>query len=232
MDDPTRSRNLPTDPETVNDRANTPIGAFASGAESLDGLWQHIRAEYADTVELGRRTMAGVHRGGALLIEAKARTEHGDWLPRLTWAGIAPRTAQRFMRIASNYALDEVCEFASVDAAERALSAPRAAKPYRPTGPVLDMAAAVAEIGRLRESGMDSTSDDVCTLGIETVHVRQTGRLPSRGWWDDDPCSYCDCFAGTRQEQIDAWHDGRGPDPWKCPKGDSRWRCEAEGDAE
>ena len=37
--------------------------------------------------------------GGAMLIEAKALCERGEWLPFLKSAGVAERTAQRWMKL-------------------------------------------------------------------------------------------------------------------------------------
>ena len=221
MDDPTRFRNLPSQPEPVN----------GPKAPNLADLWQTIRETYSHAEHLGRQTVEAVHRVGALLIAAKRQTDHGEWQPRLRAAGVAPRTAARFMRIAERYTADQVREFRSVYAAERALAAPTSgAKPYRPTGPVMDSAAADRLIEQYRAAG---DPDDVAERGLIAQHVLQTGRAPSAAWFDDNPCSYCDCFpaGSTTHDQVDAWRAGRGPDPWKCPKGDRRWRCEAAGDA-
>ena len=96
------------------------------------------------------------------------------------------------------------------------------------TGPELDMPAADDLVREYAAQGMET--DAAVRLGLLTQHAKQTGRLPSPRWWDDDPCSYCDCFpaGSTTEERADAWHAGRGPDPWKCPKGDRRWRCEGQ----
>ena len=96
---------------------------------------------------------------------------------------------------------------------------------------MLDRAAVDAEVQRLLDEGMESGNGALAHLALLTVHVRQTGRLPSRRWWDDDPCSYCDC--PSREELTEAKLAGRyDGDPWHCPKGDRRWRCEAEGAAD
>lgn len=37
---------------------------------------------------------------------------------------------------------------------------------------------------------------------------------------EENPCLACNCFppGSTMKEQIRTWFEGRGPDPWKCPR--------------
>ena len=67
---------------------------------------------------------------GRLLAEAKAEAGHGQWLPFLARAGIAPRTAQRLMSLARSGIAPE-------DLAERGVKAAAAdlARPRRNTPP-------------------------------------------------------------------------------------------------
>lgn len=75
---------------------------------------------------------------------------------------------------------------------------------------------------------LDERCLEVCHVAHFTSvrqHARQTGRLPSTRWFDDNPCSYCDCTPVTHDDQD-------RPYAWtRSPMGDKRWRCEAEGDA-
>ena len=107
------------------------LALVAHRAGEPDDLEQCIRDSYAATVKLGRMAVTEAHRCGRLLIKAKDLTEHGGWLPLLERCGIPPRTAQRFMRLARKYQIRQLGAFASVEAAERALT-PGASKPEAP----------------------------------------------------------------------------------------------------
>ena len=160
---------------------------------------------------------------GTLLIEAKLWTEHGEWLPLLARVGIAARTAQRFMRLADKFKCAELGAFASVEAAERALlPAPAPPAEYRPTGPEVDIEAAVALVHPLIDAGVDW--DDAVRLGMTTMHAKLTGRLPSDRWMAYHHCDHCDC---ERPFQRDAdWCE-------LCPvrvAGGNPDRCELLGD--
>ena len=234
MDDPTRSPNLPADLETVNDKRNP---TRVSGND--------LRPELRQSAEAVR---AHIHSGflnaGRELVRIRPTMRRGEWGPYLAACGFDPgevgvRRAQRLMQATRAVDAGEVPPDLSLRATLEAVAKKRESKPapapkpteYRPTGPVLDRAAVDAEVQRLLDEGMESGNGALAHLALLTVHVRQTGRLPSRRWWDDDPCSYCDC--PSREELTEAKLAGRyDGDPWHCPKGDRRWRCEAEGAAD
>ena len=229
MHDPTRSRNLPSPPEPVNDPPNR---------TRLTDLRLPLRAS-AEAVRTQLR--AGFLHAGRELVRARELCKHGEWLPYLEACGVPERAARRMIQAARAIDAGIVPPDLSLRATLAAVTKPRpapppAAKPYRPTGPVLDMAAVDRLTEQYRAAG---DPGDVAHRAMIAQHVLQTGRAPSAAWFDDDPCDYCDCFpaGSTMAERADAWAAwklGKGPeapDPWKCPKGARRWRCEAEGDA-
>src|SRR5579862_1375905 len=52
-------------------------------------------------------TLSGIFNTGIVLADCKAELPHGDWLEAVLRAGMSPRTAQRFLSIATNGALVE-----------------------------------------------------------------------------------------------------------------------------
>lgn len=74
---------------------------------------------------LGRRLLTQAWSIGALLNERKSRTHHGDWLPYLERLGLPVRMAQRFMRIASQFTIEELGQHQTIESAERAIAAPK-----------------------------------------------------------------------------------------------------------
>ena len=52
-------------------------------------------------------TLSGIFNTGIVLADCKAELPHGDWLEAVRRAGMSPRTAQRFLSIATNGALVE-----------------------------------------------------------------------------------------------------------------------------
>jgi hypothetical protein len=66
-----------------------------------------VLAEEVRRLHANAETAAGIvaknaYECGHALIEAKALVRHGDWLPFLESAGIAERTAQRWMKVAAS----------------------------------------------------------------------------------------------------------------------------------
>ena len=143
MDNPSAFRSLTGNADLGNRSTNLPAPPTAVKRYS-DDLETCIREAYQAALSLGRRTVREAHRCGHLLIEAKGRTEHGDWLPLLLRVGIAARTATRMMRLARRYKSAEVGRFASVESAERALLP----APATATGTEAELQ---AEISRLQD---------------------------------------------------------------------------------
>ena len=50
--------------------------------------------------------------------------------------------------------------------------------------------------------------------------MRHACRILDADDGEENPCSVCTCFppGSTMKEQVRAWLEGRGPDPWKCPR--------------
>jgi hypothetical protein len=82
-----------------NDISVRPVG------DELMGLSARINAAHAEARTAAQSALTHAREAGELLIEAKARLPHGEWLP---WLGancpdIAERTAQTYMRIAREW---------------------------------------------------------------------------------------------------------------------------------
>ena len=78
--------------------------------QTLDGLAGQINAEHRAAQQAARKTITHVLKAGELLIEAKAKVQHGEWLSWLQQnCTFSERTAQTYMRVAREYPkLDEV----------------------------------------------------------------------------------------------------------------------------
>jgi Protein of unknown function (DUF3102) len=92
------------------DRLGQQIGAEANPQQpelqaqlSLEELAARIKAEYEATRTNIRHALASALRAGELLIAAKARLRHGEWLPWLRdHCDMSERSAQAFMRVGRN----------------------------------------------------------------------------------------------------------------------------------
>jgi hypothetical protein len=67
----------------------------------LPFLAEQVRKAHADVLASTRTTIERAVQVGKLLVEAKAAVPHGGWLPWLEETGLTPRTAQRYMKLAS-----------------------------------------------------------------------------------------------------------------------------------
>lgn len=67
---------------------------------SLCRLAIETRTEYKQCLRHGRKAIEHYLTAGRLLLEAKAKAAHGEWLPFLKDAGIPERTARRMMGLA------------------------------------------------------------------------------------------------------------------------------------
>jgi hypothetical protein len=77
--------------------------AIVAGSNSLPELAARIRAEHEATGAALKSSIDHSIAAGALLIEAKAKVPHGQWLPWLRDnCAISERTAQLYMRLAKN----------------------------------------------------------------------------------------------------------------------------------
>jgi DUF3102 family protein len=78
--------------------------ALEMAAHGLPQLAEKIRTVHLLAVEAMSAALTHARDAGTLLIEAKGRCKHGDWLPWLKDAvGIPPRTAQAYMRVAERW---------------------------------------------------------------------------------------------------------------------------------
>ena len=78
---------------------------------NLDTLARAIEKDHA-----GQRTrVEAALEGGAALLELKAQTQHGDFLPMVQKVGCSPRKSQRWMALAeTGYTVDEIKAFGGV----------------------------------------------------------------------------------------------------------------------
>jgi len=68
----------------------------------LTDLADRVRAANDAVLVSKRTTIEKALEAGHLLIEAKERCKHGEWLPFLDRAGVHQRTSQRFMTLAAS----------------------------------------------------------------------------------------------------------------------------------
>jgi hypothetical protein len=81
----------------------TGADAIVAGSNSLPELAVRIRAEHEATRDALKSSIDHSIAAGELLIEAKAKVPHGQWLPWLSDnCALSERTAQLYMRLAKN----------------------------------------------------------------------------------------------------------------------------------
>jgi hypothetical protein len=102
----------------------TPKGTTSAPERRLAKLAAQIRKGHELALTSCQTTLKHAIRVGRLLLEAKAATEHGQWLPWLdqNCPDIGERTAQNYMRLAANP--QQVADSASVREALASLAVP------------------------------------------------------------------------------------------------------------
>jgi Protein of unknown function (DUF3102) len=119
---------------------------------SLDDLAARIRTEHAATTAALKSTIAHAIACGELLIEAKAKVPHGQWLPWLAeHCDIPERTAQRYMYFANGRAVLEAKSATVADLSVRAAIKVLAAEEEDPEAPEIDPEAEEEEANRLAD---------------------------------------------------------------------------------
>lgn len=102
----------------------------ASAAPSLLDLADQIRIEITAAEQGHRSALEHAIRAGALLIQAKGRMGHGEWLPWLEENFPGDRSnAANYMRLADPANVERVLHLTSIREALAAIKQPRAAKP-------------------------------------------------------------------------------------------------------
>jgi hypothetical protein len=76
-------------------------------SNSLADLAHRIKAEHEAVGHAMKRGLGHAIAAGEMLIEAKSRLAHGQWLPWLDSCGVSERLAQRYIRLARNRAVIE-----------------------------------------------------------------------------------------------------------------------------
>ena len=74
----------------------------ADAENVLQDIVERIRKEHAAVEASMGRALEHAIEAGRLLIDARERVKHGDWLPWLRSLGFAPRTAQAYMQLAKS----------------------------------------------------------------------------------------------------------------------------------
>jgi DUF3102 family protein len=72
----------------------------AVDSDRLPTLAAEIRVAHEAVLTAAQSAVERAIEAGKLLIEAKRSLDHSEWLPWLKEAGISPRTAQKYMRLA------------------------------------------------------------------------------------------------------------------------------------
>lgn len=72
------------------------------GSNYLAELRDRLKDEHAAVAKALKTSLKHALTAGDILIEAKARLKHGEWLPWIASCGLSVRTAQRYMSLARN----------------------------------------------------------------------------------------------------------------------------------
>ena len=92
--------------------------------------WKRVEEHYGAAFRFGRQAVEEAWHCGDALIAAKAETPHSDWMPALSAAGIASRTARRMMQLRLAYV--EIGQLGQFDSVHAALQLPQAQQPLEP----------------------------------------------------------------------------------------------------
>jgi len=76
-------------------------------SNSLVDLRERLKVEHAAVAKTLRTSVSHAMAAGDILIGARARLNHGQWLPWLQSCGVPERTAQRYVRLARNRTIIE-----------------------------------------------------------------------------------------------------------------------------
>jgi hypothetical protein len=72
----------------------------AAESNRLPVLQAEIRAAHETVIAAAQSAVERAISAGKLLLEAKSQLGYGEWLPGVLQAGLTPRTAQNYMRLA------------------------------------------------------------------------------------------------------------------------------------
>ncbi|MBB5754342.1 hypothetical protein [Prosthecomicrobium pneumaticum] len=159
-----------------------------------DVILSNALADLAEQVKLAneqfllaRRTTAeSALRAGGLLIDAKDRCAHGEWLPFLKRAGINERTARNFMTLArSGIKPDTVADLGGIRAALEHLARERAEAAIREESAELKAEEAVlqAENEELREANA-ALEAEISALKAEIKRFSEMRPLFDKGGFE------------------------------------------------
>lgn len=101
-------------------------------APGLPALADQIRYEHEACEDDARSSLEHAIRAGELLIEAKERCDHGEWLPWLDEIEVPQKTANNYMRLAANQPALANLGVGSITKALAALAKPKPEPPPVP----------------------------------------------------------------------------------------------------
>jgi hypothetical protein len=132
-----------------------PADLATTGAHDLDQLAHEINRQQQLADDHFRTSIDHALRVGQLLLDAKARVPHGEWL---TWlaanTSVSDRTARGYMQLARQRQIGDRSPLGLRDTL-RAIAEPRA------PGPAPEPPAATTDLGaRLRDAGLDRQARD------------------------------------------------------------------------
>ena len=96
---------IPALPATPKSNATLPADLFlATDDRPLEAVAADINLAHRAATELSQSAIQAAYEAGCLLLEAKARVDHGQWLPWLktNCPKVAERTAQQYMKLSRN----------------------------------------------------------------------------------------------------------------------------------
>ena len=99
--------------------------------------WKRVEEHYGAAFRFGRQAVEEAWHCGDALIAAKAETPHSDWMPALSAAGIASRTARRMMQLRLAYV--EIGQLGQFDSVHAALQLPQAQQPLSQMSEILNL---------------------------------------------------------------------------------------------
>jgi protein gp37 len=139
------------------------LARYDAAHHALADLAARINAEHVAVANSLTTSIKHAIAAGDLLIEAKRKVPHGEWLPWLEYCGVSDRVAQRYMRLARN---------------RKAIEAAIKANPTLVSD--LDMTGALAAIAVPRGSGDNAASDAPPTGEPITLFTHKGTPVPYR----------------------------------------------------
>jgi hypothetical protein len=106
---PTTAKDTPTPPSHRRSEPQAAVAVIAPAEPALDDLAQRIKTEHQEIMGAKRNIVERAMKAGDLLLQAKDKAGHGNWLNWLkaNCVGISERTANVYMKLAEGRATIE-----------------------------------------------------------------------------------------------------------------------------